>query len=189
MDPLSTASLDLLLTTQFAVAWAGESGENPRLGWWRSDLISEFGGEDLFQRLLPSTWRWAVLQAVREAARRRDAELRAKDHTPDRLVTLFNLGFEKDERVAERLADLKRSGQEPKVALPGLVELLDQPWSAEAFTDWVQGHGQVRHVKDPAGRRIQGEPPANLDLLTRQLVRALAPLGENYPMPHFRRPI
>jgi hypothetical protein len=53
----TVAELDLLLTAQLAVAWAGEGhvGEEPRLGWWRSDLTSEFGGRDLFQRLLPRT--------------------------------------------------------------------------------------------------------------------------------------
>jgi hypothetical protein len=66
--------LDFALTAQLVVAWAGESGEEQRLGWWRTDLASEFGGEDLFRRLLPNSWPWATLQAVREAARRRDAD-------------------------------------------------------------------------------------------------------------------
>ena len=55
--PLPTSALDGALTAQLAVAWAGEKGEEPRLGWWRSDLASELGGEDLFRRLLPHTWR------------------------------------------------------------------------------------------------------------------------------------
>ena len=36
--------LDHILCAQFAVAWAGESGEEGRLGWWKTDLTSEFGG-------------------------------------------------------------------------------------------------------------------------------------------------
>ena len=87
------SELDGILVAQLAIAWAGESGEEPRLGWWRSDLTSEFGGEDLLQRLLPRTWRWATLQGAREAARRRDAEARGKDHAPDSLLSLFRLGF------------------------------------------------------------------------------------------------
>lgn len=81
----TTAEVDLLLTAQIAVAWAGEGhvGEEPRLGWWRSDLTSEFGGRDLFERLLPRTYRWAVFQAVREAARRTDAEMRERANNPD----------------------------------------------------------------------------------------------------------
>jgi hypothetical protein len=42
--PLPLSDLDAALTAQFAVAWAGETGEEPRLGWWRTDLVSEFGG-------------------------------------------------------------------------------------------------------------------------------------------------
>ena len=64
------SDIDRALTSQLVVAWAGETGEEHRLGWWRSDLVSEYGGVDLFRRLLPSTWRWAVLQGAREAARR-----------------------------------------------------------------------------------------------------------------------
>ena len=75
-SPPTAAELDALLTAQIAVAWAGEGGDEPRLGWWRTDLVDEYGGEDLFARLLPHTARWAVLQAVREAARRTDARLR-----------------------------------------------------------------------------------------------------------------
>ena len=71
------SDLDLALTAQIAVAWAGEGGEEPRLGWWQTDLVSEFGGEDLLRRLLPKTYPWAMLQAVREAGRRKDEELRA----------------------------------------------------------------------------------------------------------------
>lgn len=108
--PTPTSDLDRLLAAQLAVAWAGESGEERRLGWWRTDLVSEFGGHDLFKRLLPHTWAWAALQGAREAARRRDAELRAKANDPDQILSLFSLGFELDERVEERLNELKRSG-------------------------------------------------------------------------------
>src|SRR3954463_4150117 len=103
--PIPTSDLDRILTAQLVVAWAGEGGEDKRLGWWRSDLVSEFGGKDLFRRLLPHTWPWAVLQAVREAARRKDAEFRRQDHNPDRILSLFSLGFELDERLEERLQD------------------------------------------------------------------------------------
>jgi len=90
------SDIDLALTAQIVVAWAGESGE------------------DLLRRLLPSTWPWAVLQGARETARRRDAELRQQDHDPDRIVSLFNFGFSINERIEERLQDLKRSGRSPQ---------------------------------------------------------------------------
>ena len=38
--PLSSATIDAILTAQLAVAWAGEGGEEPRLKWWRTDLVS-----------------------------------------------------------------------------------------------------------------------------------------------------
>ena len=117
---VTSADVDAALTAQLVVAWAGEGGEESRLGWWRSDLVSEFGGEDLFRRLLPSTWAWAVLQAARETARRKDAELRRQDHDPDRILSLFSLGFELDERIDERLQDLKRGRRARSEALPGL---------------------------------------------------------------------
>jgi len=170
------------------VAWAGEAGEDPRLKWWRTDLASEYGGEDLFQRLLPHTWRWAVLEAAREAARRHDAELRARDADADRLVTLFRLGFELDEHIDERLADLKRAGAAPTDALPGLRELVVEKWSKSAFAEWIAGHGEASSSTVPVGRRLKGDPPASSELLIRKLVAALHPLTDAYPMPHYRRP-
>lgn len=185
-DPL-LSEVDFLLTAQLAVAWAGETGEEPRLGWWRSDLASEFGGEDLFKRLLPSTWRWATLQGARAAAMRRNREIRAHDSDPDRLLSLFSLGFEIDERVDERLQQLKRSGQEPLTALPGLCDAIAPTWNKSRFADWVNGHGETQFAPSPAGRWIKGSPPSTLDAMVRRLVGALYPLSDDYPSPHYRR--
>jgi len=185
--PLPLSELDFALTAQFIVAWAGEGGEEPRLKWWRSDMVSEFGGEDLFRRLLPHTWEWAVLQAAREAARRKDAELRAKDHDPDQILSLFSLGFELDERLEERLQDLKRSGALPQEALSGIKDGIRPEWSRDAFFDWVAGHGTADTTSAPAGRRLKGTPPISLDATVRQLVAGLAPTSDAYPLPHFRR--
>jgi hypothetical protein len=182
------SEIDLALTAQLAVAWAGEAGEVPRLGWWRSDLVSEFGGEDLFGRLLPHTWEWAVLQAAREAARRHDADLRRKDHAPDSIVSLYSLGFELDEHVEERLQDLKRSGKPPREALPGLNDVLARDWSRERFSDWVSGHVAGSYKASPIGRSLGNAVPAALPDTIRHLVAALAPLSGEYPLPHYRRP-
>jgi hypothetical protein len=184
--PIPLSAIDLALTAQIVVAWAGEAGEHTRLGWWRSDLVSEFGGEDLFRRLLPSTWAWAVLQAARETARRRDAELRRQDHDPDRILSLFSLGFELDERIDERLHDLKRSGRDPKEALPGLA-IIDEGWDRHRFVEWVTSHGEADTVATPIGRRLKGSPPLALDQQVRRLVSGLAPAADSYPLPHFRR--
>jgi len=185
--PHLASELDSLLTTQLIIGWVGESGENCRLGWWWSDLSSEFGGEDLFARLLPHTWRWAVLQGAREAARRRDAELRAQNHHPDRLLTIFSLGFEIDERIEGRLQDLKRSSADPASALPGLHSVVAAVWDRERFGAWVRGHGQTEFVNAPAGRRLKNAPPQSNMLLVQQLVAACWPLADSYPLPHFRK--
>lgn len=186
--PLPTSTLDYILTAQLAVAWAGEAGEEPRLGWWRTDLVSEFGGEDLFQRLLPATWRWAVLQGAREAARRHDATRRAQEHDADRLRSLFHLGPELDEQLDERLQDLKRSGRAPSDALPGLREVVTTEWDAAAFSDWVSAHGTVDTVSAPAGRRLRGEVPSGADRSVDKLIAGLLPLAGDYPLPHYRMP-
>lgn len=186
-DTPSDAQLDAMLTAQIAVAWAGEGGDEPRLAWWRTDLVNEYGGEDLFKRLLPHTWQWAVLQAVREAARRTDAALRDKAHDPDALVTLYRHGFVTDERLDERFQDLKRSGADPKQALPGLAEVLHEDWDRDAFASWVGQHGAAEARTTPAGRQLRGEPPNDLMGRAAQLLAALAPFASTYPLPHFRR--
>ena len=162
----TTAALDLLLTAQIAVAWAGEGhiGEEPRLGWWRSDLTSEFGGRDLFERLLPRTYRWASFQAVREAARRADAEQRERAHNPDGVISLYSLGF----------------------ALPILRTVLTDTWDPAAFTVFLQSHGKADFKVEPLGRRLVGAQPPLLDDLVKRLLAALAPLAPAYPLPHYR---
>jgi hypothetical protein len=185
---LTPEMLDEALTAQLAVAWAGERGEDePRLGWWRTDLVSEFGGEDLFQQLLPATWRWATLQAAREAARRADATLRRRDADKDRIVSLFRFGFELDERIEERLADLKRAHEDPVAALPGLAEVLRPEWDRDRFAAWLSGFGSVRIGPSSVGRRIEGAPPDDLGERVKRLLAALRPLADAYPLPHFRR--
>ena len=183
----SDADIDLLLTAQIAVAWAGERGEEARLGWWDTDMMSEFGGEDLFKRLLPHSWDWAVVQAIREAARRHDAHLRAKVHDPDTVVSLYRLGLTIDERADERLMQLKRRRVGPDYALPDIGKLVAESWRREAFQAWVQKHGDGKFQAAPAGRQLPGSPPDSLKQTVNQLVAALHPLGERYPLPHFRR--
>ena len=56
--------------------------------------------------LMPKTHAWAGLEAARETARRADEQARRSLAIPDDVRTIFFLGFEIDERLAERLADL-----------------------------------------------------------------------------------
>jgi hypothetical protein len=187
-SPFALEEVDLVLGVQFIVGWAGEGGEEPRLGWWRTDLASEYGGVDLYKTLLPSTWEWAVLESVREAARRTDAAGRSKDHNPDRLLTIFNLGFDVDERIEERLRELKGSGKSPEESLP-LLTICDDPWNRTKFEEWLRAQGNASFTPAPAGRRLVGEPPASVKSLVTALLAALLPLTPEYPLPHFRRAV
>jgi hypothetical protein len=186
-SPIPQSVIDAILSAQLAVAWAGEAGEQPRLNWWRTDLKSEFGGEDFFRRLLPHTWQWAVLQATREAARRKDAQLREQDHDADQILSLFCLGFEIDEPVDERLQEFKRAGTAPVEALPGLRDVIVDEWNADGFVEWLDGHGTVDFTKVPAGRRLKGKQPESLELTISHLLAGFKPLADTYPLPHFRR--
>jgi hypothetical protein len=186
--PYPTSDLDLLLTAQIVVAWAGEGGEAPRLSWWHSDLVSEMGGEDLFQQILPVTWDWSVLQAVRACAIRCDAALRARDHAPDTVLSLYAQGVVIDELADERLRALKRSGIAPTRALPGLADWIGTPWERNRFSDWLVDAGAIDSTPTPIGRLVKGPMPEGLDQRVRRLVAALHPLGDTYSLPHYRRP-
>lgn len=184
--PLDAATLDHILEAQLLVAWAGEGGEEPRLGWWQTELVSEFGGQDLFQRLTPHSWPWAVLQAVREAARRTDAARRGESHDADQLLTLFHLGFVVDEQLNERLARHKTSRVSPEKVFPELADVTVDDWSRPRFERWLHEHGTAQAQASPLGRRVRAAAGVRIETLVDSLVAALAPLPERYPMPHAR---
>ena len=150
-------------------------------------MVSEYGGEDLFRRLLPNTWRWAVLQAAREAARRADAESRREAHDADSVLSLYGLGVDVNRRLDDRLGDLVRSGRQPTEALPGLAPLLGEKFTRDTFATWIQGHGVANTVASPVGRLLRGSPTEDVVATVKALVAALAPLGDSYPLPHYRR--
>ena len=182
---LPNSTLDTILSLQLTVAWAGEGDtEPPRLGWWRTGMVDPDGGEDLFRRLAPKTWRWAVLQAAREAARRVDADARARAADPDRLFSLFRFGFTIDEQLAERLAELKRTHDDPAVALPLLAAPLAATWDPDALADHLAGLAEARHTATPNGRLLPGAMPAP-ELAAKKLSAALLPLSDRYPAPHY----
>jgi len=188
-EMLTTKSdLDLVLTLQFAVAWAGEGLDTGRLGWWRTELVSELAGEDLFRRLLPDTWRWATLQAVREAAIRHDRGLRAKGHDPDTLLTLYALGFGIDELLDERLSQLKQAAGDPCAVLPRLASIIQNSWDVDRFEDWLGQFPSLDQESTPTGRRIKARVPQGADAVARALIGALMPLHSSYPAPYFVRP-
>lgn len=185
--PLTEAALDEILALQFLVAWAGEGRCKPRrLGWWETDLVDPDGGGDLFARLLPRTHAWAALEAVREAARQTDARARERHGEPDRLRTIFFLGFEADEKLSDRLAMHKRLGRPPSEATP-LPWELGAGWSKDkTVAALCPGKPPTFSPVPPVGRQLKGAPPAGGADLVRQLVAALVPLADPYPLPFFR---
>ncbi len=184
---LTNGVLDSILALQLTIAWAGEGAcEPPRLGWWATDLVDEAGGGDLLRRLLPRTHAWAGLEAAREAARRTDEKARRAQASPDDLRTLFFFGFEVDERLAERLGDLKRAGRPPSEALP-LPVALDAAFSPDGVATALAVPGAKPRVQIvPGGRQLLGARPAAPDLMARDLAAALLPLGTQYPLPFYR---
>jgi len=181
-------ALDVVLTVQLTIAWAGEGRcSPPRLDWWGTDLIDESGGGDFLARLLPKTHAWAALEAVREAARRVDERARSQMAHPDRMRTLFFIGFEIDEQVSDRLAALKRQGRPPAESLPFPLRLTAD-FSREALVAALrslQAKGAAFDVV-PGGRQLKGERPEAPEGLVRRLAAALVPLAEQYPLPFFR---
>jgi len=178
--------LDQILVLQLLVAWAGEGKTDPpRLGWWRTSLVDEFGGEDLFARLMPRTWRWAVLEAARIAARTVDAAARSHAADGDQLLSLFHFGFSIDEQLDDRLAERKRSTEDPAEALPDLA-LTRKPWDPARFAGWLTSLAPVTTAPSSVGRRLKSEPPADPVAMARMLAAAMAPVTDRYPAPHFK---
>jgi len=185
-SPLDRSALDEVLTLQLLVAWAGEGlTDPPRLGWWRTMLVEEFGGEDLFKRLMPRTWKWAVLEAARTAARTVDADARSHAADGDQLLSLFHFGFIVDEQLDDRLAELKRSTSEPIEALPKL-SATTKPWSSSAFVEFVASLATPVVAGSSVGRRLKGDPPTDQLSMARMLAAAMSPRSDRYPAPHFK---
>ncbi len=184
--------LDKILALQIMVAWAGEGACEPkRLDWWRTDLIDEYGGGDLFARLLPKTFKWASLEAVRQAAIGVDRRKRQEMVQPDEVRTIFFWGYDVDEQLNERLAFHKSSGEEPNRALSdisvNIFETSNKSFSREEFEEAIRIPNQkVDIVVVPNGREIVGDMPSSLEESAKKLTAALLPLVECYPMPFYR---
>lgn len=183
---MNNEQLDEILKLQLAIAWAGEANTDPRrLGWWRTGMCDEFGGEDLLKRLTPRTWRWAVLESARAAARRVDDRIRRTADDPDNLLTLFRLGFEVDEQLDERLLELKQSGVPVAEVFSDLGDLCAN-WSTERFENWLGEYGESDYSATATGRRLKGKAPEDPCEAAKKLAATLLPLESDYVLPHFR---
>ena len=148
--------------------------------------MDDAGGGDLVARLAPRTHVWASLELVREAARRVDARARSKHGDPDKLRTLFFLGFETDEKVADRLAELKRQGRAPEEVLP-LPFKLGSTFDKEQVVQVLSKAGKSAFDKvPPAGRQLKGAVPGSADEMVQKLAAALVPVVSEYPLPFFK---
>lgn len=177
-------TLDAILAMQVTIGWAGEGRCSPRrLGWWQTDVIDEAGGGDLMARLLPRTHAWASLETAREAGRRADAKARVRMGDPDKLRTLFFLGFAADEALGDRFALLKRQGRPPVEVLP--VGLVQQKFSKESLASEFE-RKDVSFTVVPGGRHLAGAMPADLGDLIQKLAAGLVPLADEYPLPFYK---
>lgn len=188
-DVLNEDVLDQIIALQIMVAWAGEGACEPkRLDWWRTDLIDEDGGGDLFVRLLPKTHKWASLEAVRQAAIQVDRCKREEMAQPDGIRTLFFWGYDIDEQLSDRAAFHKSSGEEPLAVLSDICLDIYKSFSSEEFQQAIQLlNPGVDFRVVPNGREIMGDiQPQNWLENAKKLTAALLPLAEGYPMPFYR---
>ena len=183
--PLAASTIDSILAVQVTVAWAGESKATGRLGWWDTDLIDSTGGRDLLARLLPRTHRWAALEAARLAARRVEHDMLRTLGDRDRLRTLFHLGDEVDDALAERIAELKREGRAPGTALALPLDF-DEKFDATALERALVGGRRAEYEVVPAGRQLSARFPEAVADAARALASALFPLTDRYPFPMYR---
>jgi hypothetical protein len=188
-ERVPATTLDTILALQIMIAWAGEGLCEPkRLDWWRTDLIDEAGGGDLFKRLFPKTHQWSALEAVREAAIQTDRRAREKLAKPDALRTLFFWGVVVDEQLHDRLAEhkLNSSGQKPSEILP-LPLKLEATFDHAVFEATIGiPNCKVETSVVPGGRLLVEEGSETLESRARKLAAALFPLADSYPMPMYK---
>lgn len=179
--------LDTIIAYQFTIAWAGEALSQPaRLKWWRTDLVDEYGGGDLMLRVAPRTHKWAALEAAREAAVLADRKARQRLANSDSARSLFFWGFEIDEKLGERIRDLKWAGKSPQESLPLPCEL-GSDFDRDEFAKTLEALAPATPFEVQAsGREIKGTMPDDLSEAAKLLMGAFLPLADEYPLPFFR---
>ena len=184
---IAPEELDAVLMLQFFIAWAGEGlTDPPRLNWWSTQLLDEWGGEDLFKRLLPRTFEWALLEATRKVAIQADGRKRLNLAQPDRVCTLFFWGFGIDEKLEERLLFHKQDCSQADNVLNFPLDLKND-FEKKAFKQAIQKlNPEVEYKIVPERREIKGTTPESIADAAKNLVSGLIPLADKYPMPFYR---
>jgi len=104
---------------------------------------------------------------------------------PDAMRTLFFLGFDLDEQLADRLAALKREGRTPADALPFPLKL-GAAFAKDALIAALAPGGAEPHTVVPGGRQLRGIAPVEPEVLVNRLAACLVPLTDSYPLPFFK---
>lgn len=184
---IAPEELDAVLMLQCLVGWTGEGlTDPPRLNWWSTQLLDEWGGEDLFKRLLPRTFEWALLEATRKVAIQADRRKRTSLAQPDRVCTLFFWGFGIDEKLEERLLLHKQNCSQPYDVLNFPLDLKEE-FEEKAFKEAIRSlDSEISFRIVPEGREIRGEIPESIAHAAKNLVFGLIPLTDKYPMPFYR---
>ena len=113
---------------------------------------------------------------------RDDATVVAMNWNGDRPETF--LGFEIDEKTADRLAALKREGQSPVEALRISVSL-GSSFDRESVAKAIGGDSTAAFTVVPGARKMKSPMPDRADDAVRALASALVPFAEHYPVPFF----
>lgn len=184
---IAPEELDVVLMLQCLVGWAGEGlTDPPRLNWWSTQLLDEWGGEDLFKRLFPRTFEWALLEATRKVAIQLDRRKRTSLAQPDCVCTLFFWGFGIDEKLEERLILHKQNRNQPYDVLNFPLDLREE-FEEKAFKEAIQSlNSEIAFKIVPEGREIKQTIPESIADAAKNLISGLIPISGEYPMPFYR---
>jgi hypothetical protein len=107
---------------------------------------------------------------------------------PDKLRTLFFLGFVVDEALSDRFSMLKREGRSPVEVLQ--LGLLQQKFSVEALSTALKRPDVSFKVASggggTSGRQLTGSCPEDLKEMVSRLAGGLVPFSDDYPLPFFK---
>jgi hypothetical protein len=98
--------------------------------------------------------------------------------------TIFFLGFELDERLGDRLQDLKGSSGAPSEILTMPLPLTANFAPERLVT--ALGSGDSTFSVVPGGRQMKEARPDAPDSVVRRLAAALVPLAPQYPLPFYK---